>query len=154
MLPPYTQDMWQIECQKTMFEGIDMIKFWHVCYGSVDGQRDVFDDHAAEMMPLFEASPADVIHLEFTSTEFGELDAFGDVPEGQGARASASSTRRTRSSRRPSRSPTGSAARSRWSPPDRLLVAPDCGLGYFSRTTAYAKLRNMGQAADEVRKAL
>ena len=39
-------------------------------------------------------------------------------------------------------------------PADRLLVSPDCGLGYFSRTTAYAKLRNMGQAADEVRKAL
>ena len=32
-------------------------------------------------------------------------------------------------------------------PADRLLVAPDCGLGYFSRTAAYAKLRNMGQAA-------
>ena len=39
-------------------------------------------------------------------------------------------------------------------PADRLLVAPDCGLGYFSRTAAYAKLRNMGQAAEEVRKAL
>jgi methionine synthase II (cobalamin-independent) len=39
-------------------------------------------------------------------------------------------------------------------PADRLLVSPDCGLGYFSRTTAYAKLRNMGQAAEEVRKAL
>jgi 5-methyltetrahydropteroyltriglutamate--homocysteine methyltransferase len=39
-------------------------------------------------------------------------------------------------------------------PADRLLVAPDCGLGYFSRTTAYAKLRNMGQAAAAVRSSL
>jgi 5-methyltetrahydropteroyltriglutamate--homocysteine methyltransferase len=39
-------------------------------------------------------------------------------------------------------------------PADRLLVAPDCGLGYFSRTTAYAKLRNMGQAAANVRASL
>jgi 5-methyltetrahydropteroyltriglutamate--homocysteine methyltransferase len=39
-------------------------------------------------------------------------------------------------------------------PADRLLVAPDCGLGYFSRTTAYAKLRNMGQAAQSVRSKL
>ena len=31
--------------QHIMFEGIDAIKFWHVCYGSVDGQRDVFDNH-------------------------------------------------------------------------------------------------------------
>jgi len=36
-------------------------------------------------------------------------------------------------------------------PPDRLLVAPDCGLGYFSRTAAYAKLRNMGEAVAMVR---
>ena len=39
-------------------------------------------------------------------------------------------------------------------PPDRLLIAPDCGLGYFSRTAAYAKLRNMGQAAETVRSTL
>jgi 5-methyltetrahydropteroyltriglutamate--homocysteine methyltransferase len=39
-------------------------------------------------------------------------------------------------------------------PADRLLVAPDCGLGYFSRTAAYAKLRNMGQAAAAVRSTL
>jgi 5-methyltetrahydropteroyltriglutamate--homocysteine methyltransferase len=39
-------------------------------------------------------------------------------------------------------------------PADRLLVAPDCGLGYFSRTAAYAKLRNMGQAAASVRSTL
>ena len=36
-------------------------------------------------------------------------------------------------------------------PADRLLVAPDCGLGYFSRTTAYAKLRAMGEAVAMVR---
>jgi 5-methyltetrahydropteroyltriglutamate--homocysteine methyltransferase len=39
-------------------------------------------------------------------------------------------------------------------PADWLLVAPDCGLGYFSRTAAYAKLRNMGQAAATVRSTL
>jgi len=36
-------------------------------------------------------------------------------------------------------------------PPDRFLAAPDCGLGYFSRTTAYAKLRSLGQAVAMVR---
>ena len=36
-------------------------------------------------------------------------------------------------------------------PPERFLVAPDCGLGYFSRTTAYAKLRNLGEAVAQVR---
>jgi methionine synthase II (cobalamin-independent) len=36
-------------------------------------------------------------------------------------------------------------------PADRFLVSPDCGLGYFSRTTAFAKLRNMGKAVEMVR---
>ena len=80
VLPPYTQDMWQIEMQNIMFDGVDAIKFWHVCYGSVDGQRDVFDNHAAEMMPLFKESTADVIHLEFTNEDFDELEAFRDFP--------------------------------------------------------------------------
>ena len=80
VLAPYTQDMWQIEMQDIMFDGVDAIKFWHICYGSVDGQRDVFDGHAAEMMPLFKESPADVIHLEFTNKGFDELEAFRDFP--------------------------------------------------------------------------
>ena len=52
VLAPYTQDMWQIEVQNAMFDGVDAIKFWHVCYGSVDGQRDVYESRTAEMMPL------------------------------------------------------------------------------------------------------
>src|SRR6266700_389389 len=80
VLPPYTTDMWQIEMQNILFDGVDAIKFWHVCYGSVDGQRDIFDNHAAAMMPLFKESPADVIHLEFTNKGFDELEAFRDFP--------------------------------------------------------------------------
>ena len=86
VLPPYTTDMWQIEMQNILFDGVDAIKFWHVCYGSVDGQRDIFDDHAAAMMPLFKESPADVIHLEFTNKGFDELDGVPRLPDRQGAR--------------------------------------------------------------------
>jgi 5-methyltetrahydropteroyltriglutamate--homocysteine methyltransferase len=153
VLPPYTTDMWQVECQQIMWEGISMTKFWHVCYGSVDGQRDVFDDHAASMMPLFKESPADVIHLEMTNKDFSELDAFGEFPKDKVLGVGVVDAKNTMVE-----SVEQIADRIRRAlkvvPADRLLVAPDCGLGYFSRTTAYAKLRNMGQAADEVRKAL
>jgi 5-methyltetrahydropteroyltriglutamate--homocysteine methyltransferase len=153
VLPPYTTDMWKIECQQIMFDGIDMIKFWHVCYGSVDGQRDVFDDHAAAMMPLFRESPADVIHLEFTNKGFGELEAFGDFPTDKVLGVGVVDAKNTMVD-----SVEQIADRIRRAlkviPADRLLVSPDCGLGYFSRTTSFAKLRNMGQAAEEVRRAL
>jgi hypothetical protein len=35
-------------------------------------------------------------------------------------------------------------------PPDRLCVMTDCGLGYFSRTMAYAKLTAMVEGRDTV----
>ena len=95
-----------------------------------------------------------MVHLEFTNKDFSELDAFADFPKDKvlGVRRGGREEHDGRvggADRRPD-----PPLRSRWCPADRLLVSPDCGLGYFSRTTAYAKLRNMGQAADEVRKAL
>jgi 5-methyltetrahydropteroyltriglutamate--homocysteine methyltransferase len=141
VLPPYTTD------------GVDAIKFWHICYGSVDGQRDVFDDHAASMMPLFKESPADVIHLEFTSKGFGELEAFRDFPTGKVLGVGVVDAKNLQVD-----SVEQIEQRIRRGlevvPADRLLVAPDCGLGYLSRTVAYAKLRNMGQAAANIRASL
>src|SRR5216683_3602240 len=153
VLPPYTTDMWQIEMQNIMFDGVDAIKFWHVCYGSVDGQRDVFDNHATAMMPLFKESPADVIHLEFTNKGFDELEAFRDFPTDKVLGVGVVDAKNLQVE-----TAEEIEARIRGAlevvPADRLLVAPDCGLGYFSRTTAYAKLRNMGQAAASVRSKL
>ena len=51
--------------------------------------------------------------------------------------------------------PQGVAARIRAAlevvPPDRLIVAPDCGMKYLPRAVAFGKLRSMAQAADQVR---
>ena len=153
VLPPYSTDMWQIEMQNILFDGVDAIKFWHVCYGSVDGQRDIFDNHAASMMPLFKESPADVIHLEFTNKGFDEIEAFRDFPTDKVLGVGVVDAKNLQVE-----SVEEIEARIRRGlevvPPDRLLVAPDCGLGYFSRTVAYAKLRNMGQAAQNLRASL
>lgn len=150
VLAPYTQDMWQIEAQNIMFDGVDVMKFWHVCYGSVDGQRDVFDGKAPDMMPLFKESSADVIHLEFTSRGFDELAAFRDFPTDKVLGVGVVDAKNTHVE-----SPEQIADRIRTAlevvPADRLLIAPDCGLGYFSRTMAYAKLRAMGEAVRQVR---
>jgi len=153
VLPPYTTDMWQIEMQNILFDGVDATKFWHVCYGSVDGQRDVFDNHATAMMALFKESPADVIHLEMANKGYDELPAFRDFPTDKVLGVGVIDTKDMQVE-----TPELVEARIRGAlevvPPDRLLIAPDCGLGYFSRTVAYAKLRAMGQAADNVRRAL
>jgi 5-methyltetrahydropteroyltriglutamate--homocysteine methyltransferase len=153
VLPPYTQEMWQIEVQETLFEGIDMTKFWHVCYGSVDGQGDVFEEKATVMMPLFEASPCDVIHIEMCNRGFAELDAYRDFPSDKVLGVGVVNAKNTQVE---SVEQIASNIRKCLEvvPPDRLLISPDCGLGYFSRTMAYAKLRNMGAAAELVRSEL
>jgi 5-methyltetrahydropteroyltriglutamate--homocysteine methyltransferase len=39
-------------------------------------------------------------------------------------------------------------------PPERLLVMPDCGLGYMSRSVAAGKLKAMGEGVRMVREEL
>ncbi|MFC7504120.1 hypothetical protein ACOACQ_18580 [Nocardioides sp. CPCC 206347] len=153
VLAPYTQESWQIEVQELMFDGVEVMKFWHVCYGSVDGQRDVFEAKTRDMMPLFKASPVDVIQLESCSSEFGELEAFRDFPTDKVLGLGVVDAKNTMVE-----TPEVIAERIRKRleivPADRLLVSPDCGLGYFSRTTAYAKLRSMAAAVEMVRSEL
>lgn len=150
VLAPYTQDMWQIEVQNMMFDGVDAIKFWHVCYGSVDGQRDVYEARTAEMMPLFKESMADVIHLESVSEEFADLDVYRDFPTDKVLGLGVVNAKNT-IVESPEQIADRIRARLEVVPADRFLVSPDCGLGYFSRTTAFAKLRNMGKAVEMVR---
>ena len=153
VLAPYTQDLWQMEVQDILFDGVDAIKFWHICYGSVDGQRDVFDGKAAKMMSLFKISKADVIHMEFTSKGFDEIAAFKAFPKDKVLGIGVVDPKNTQVE-----TPEQIAERIKKGlevvPADRLLVAPDCGLGYFSRTVAYAKLRAMGEATRQLRKKL
>lgn len=153
VLAPYTQDDWQIDVQQRMFDGIDMMKFWHVCYGSVDGQRDIFEGKAAEMMPLFRASPADLIHVEMTSLDFVELDAFNEFPQDKVLGAGVIDSKNLMVEKAET-----VAERIRRVievvPPERVCVMTDCGLGYFSRTVAAGKLNAMVEGAKIVRNEL
>ena len=59
-----------------------------------------------------------------------------------------------RTSRRPTRSPRGSAPRSRYVPPERLIAAPDCGMKYLARETAFGKLQALAAGTALVRREL
>jgi len=101
-------------------------------------------------MPLFKESHADVIHLEMTGRGFDELESFRDFPTDKVLGVGVVNAKNTHVEE-----PGLIASHIRTAlevvPADRLLVAPDCGLGYFSRTVAYAKLRAMGEAVRQVR---
>lgn len=151
VLAPYTQDDWQIEAQKRLFDGIDNVtKFWHICYGSVDGQRDVWELKAADMMPLFHKSPADVIHLEQTTHGFAEIEAFTDFPTDKVLGIGVIDSKNLMVEDAETVADRVRVA-TEVVPPDRLCVMTDCGLGYFSRTMAAGKLNAMVEGTRMVR---
>ena len=154
VLAPYTQDLWQMEVQDILFDGVDAIKFWHICSRAAStgsatcsrkgGKNDVaLQDIEGRRYPHG-------VHQQ----RLRRARRFQGVSEGQGAR-----NRRRRCKKYSSRN----AGADRRAHQERArggsrrigcLVAPDCGLGYFSRTVAYAKLRAMGEATRQLRKKL
>jgi 5-methyltetrahydropteroyltriglutamate--homocysteine methyltransferase len=152
VLPPYTQDMWQIEVMDRLFDGVDALKLWHICYGSVDGPTDVWEDKSREMMPLFHEANVDAVHIEFSHREFGGIEAFRDFPTDKALGIGVIDAKDTNVE-----APEDVADRIRKvlnadiMPPERLLIMPDCGLGYFSRSVASAKLKAMGAGVEMVR---
>jgi len=156
VLPTYTQDLWQIEAVNRMLEGLDdLISIWHICYGSVDAQTDIWEDKAAEMMSMFGTANVTAVHFESAHRDFREMESYREFPRNktlglgfidvkepnvEKAEQVADRIRRVLD--------TGIV------PPERLLVMPDCGLGYMSRTVAAAKLRAMGEGVRMVREEL
>lgn len=156
VLPAYTQDLWQIEAVNRMLEGIDgLISFWHVCYGSVDGQTDVWEDKAAEMMPMFKDANVTAIHFESAKRDFREMAAYREFPKDKVLGLGFIDVKDPNVEK-----PEEVATRIRRVldagivPPERLLVMPDCGLGYMSRSVASGKLKAMGEGVRMVREEL
>ena len=83
-----------------------------------------------------------MVHLEFTNKDFAELDAFGEFPHDKVLGVGVVDAKNTMVE---SVEQIADRIRRalRWSRPT-ACSSPDCGLGYFSRTTAYAKLRSHG----------
>lgn len=153
VLPPYTQDKWQIEVQRKLFDGITMTKLWHVCYGSVDGQTDVHEDKMPAMIPVFHESPADVIHIETCNRNFRELDALREFPKSKVLGIGVIDTKNYQIET-PQQVARSISKAMEIVPPDRLMIQTDCGLGYFSRTVAFAKLKALGEGVRQVRATL
>jgi 5-methyltetrahydropteroyltriglutamate--homocysteine methyltransferase len=139
-----------------MLEGLDdLISIWHICYGSVDAQTDVWEDKAAEMMPMFETANVTAIHFESAHRGFREKESYRGFPRNKVLGLGFIDVKEPNVEK-----PEEVAKRIRRVldtgivTPERLLVMPDCGLGYMSRTVAAAKLSAMGAGVKMVREGL
>jgi 5-methyltetrahydropteroyltriglutamate--homocysteine methyltransferase len=124
----------------------------HLCFGNYKG-RAVGKRTYAPMFPAFLELAVDELHLEMASREFAELEvieAIGNVKDvAVGVVDVKSSYLET-----PADVEERIRRCLRYVAPERLSVAPDCGLSQTARWAARAKLRALVDGARRVREAL
>ena len=125
----------------------------HLCFGNFKG-RAVGRRRYAPMFPAFLGMDADELHLEMASREFAEMEAIEQVAAaGKDVNVGVIDVKSYYVE-----SPEDVEARVRsclrYVPPERLSVAPDCGLSQTARWAARRKLESLVAGARRVRETL
>ncbi len=122
----------------------------HLCFGNFKG-RAVGRRRYAPMFPAFLAMDADELHLEMASREFAELEVIEQVvAAGKDVNVGVIDVK-SYYVESPEDVEERIRAALRYVPPERLSVAPDCGLSQTARWAARRKLENMVEGARRVR---
>jgi 5-methyltetrahydropteroyltriglutamate--homocysteine methyltransferase len=124
----------------------------HLCFGNYKA-RAVGPRQYAPMFPAFFGLKVDDIHLEMASREFSELEIIGEIARRMGVTVGIVDVKSYYIE-----TPADIASRIRrclqYAAPERLSVAPDCGLSQTARWAARKKLAAMVEGAAIVRKEL
>jgi 5-methyltetrahydropteroyltriglutamate--homocysteine methyltransferase len=124
----------------------------HLCFGNYKG-RAVGPRRYAPMFPAFLDFHVNEIHLEMASREFAEIACIAQVVRRMDVAVGVIDVKSYYIER-----PEDVADRIRLclehAPPDRLSLAPDCGLSQTARWAARRKLANMVEGARIVRREL
>ena len=124
----------------------------HLCFGNFKG-RAVGPRHYAPMFPHFLEFHVDEIHLEMASREFAELDLLTLITTRRDVAVGVIDVKSYYIETPDDVAQRIQACR-KFAPPDRLALAPDCGLSQTARWAARRKLLHLSQGASQVRKRL
>jgi 5-methyltetrahydropteroyltriglutamate--homocysteine methyltransferase len=121
----------------------------HLCFGNYKA-RAVGPRQYAPMFPAFLDFHVDEMHLEMASREFAELACIETIAKKMAVAVGVIDVKSYYIE-----TAEDVAARIRrcleYAPPDRLALAPDCGLSQTARWAAKRKLKSMVEGADIVR---
>ncbi len=124
----------------------------HLCFGNYKG-RAVGPRVYRPMFPAFLEFTVDEIHLEMASREFAELEVIGEIARRRDVAVGIIDVKSYYIE-----TPDDVAERVRrclkYAAPERLSLAPDCGLSQTARWAAKQKLTNMAQGVEVVRREL
>lgn len=147
----YLKEPWLTEATNRALEGLDdVLKFWHVCYGSVDGQPDITENRIPDVINYFADCNFDVLLHEMADRDYAEVASFKNFPTDRILCAGVIDDHNV-IVETPEMVADGIRRVLEVVPPERLMVAPDCGLALFPRSVARAKLNAMGEGAAIVR---
>ncbi len=121
----------------------------HLCFGNFKA-RAVGPRRYAPMFPAFLELNVDEIHVEMASREFAELEIIGEIAKTKDVAVGIIDVKSYYIE-----TPADVAERVRrclkFAPPERLALAPDCGLSQTARWAAKQKLKNMVEGVKIVR---
>jgi 5-methyltetrahydropteroyltriglutamate--homocysteine methyltransferase len=124
----------------------------HLCFGNYKG-RAVGPRRVAPMFPAFLEFKCDEMHVEMASREFAEIELIAQIAGRMDAAVGIVDVKSYYIE-----TPRDIAERVRLclkhAPPERLVLAPDCGLSQTARWAAKEKLANMVEGVKLVRKEL
>lgn len=122
----------------------------HLCFGNFKG-RAVGPRRYGPMFPAFLDFQVDEIHVEMASREFAELEIIQQIARRRDVAVGIIDVKSYYVE-----TPQDVAQRvrecMRYAPPERLALAPDCGLSQTARWAARQKLRNLVAGVELVRK--
>jgi 5-methyltetrahydropteroyltriglutamate--homocysteine methyltransferase len=124
----------------------------HLCFGNYKG-RAASKRRYAPMFPAFLGLAVDELHLEMASRELSELELIGTITAEKDVAIGVVDVKSTYLE-----TPEDVEERIRacleHAPPEKLAIAPDCGLSQTARWAARAKLEAMVEGARRVRATL
>jgi 5-methyltetrahydropteroyltriglutamate--homocysteine methyltransferase len=124
----------------------------HLCFGNYKG-RAVGPRRYAPLFPAFHALDADEVHVEMASREFAEIEVVGTIAEHADVAVGIVDVKSYYLE-----TPEDIEARVRallpYVAPERLSLAPDCGLSQTARWAAKAKLASLCEGVRRVRETL
>lgn len=124
----------------------------HLCFGNYKG-RAVAPRSYRRLLPEFLDLRVDEIHLEMANRQFAEIDILAQFAERFDVAVGVLDVKNYYIE-----TPDDVAERTRWClnyvPPERLALAPDCGLSQTARWAAREKLQNLVAGVQRVRREL
>src|SRR4051794_17854302 len=113
----------------------------HLCFGNYKGRAVGWRDYAP-MFPAFHALQVDELHVEMASRELRQLELIGPVAERRDVAVGVIDVK-SYFVEPPELVADRVRQALRHAPPDRLVLAPDCGLSQTARWAARQKLANL-----------